>query len=113
LANPSGFEVLTDAHNVFLSIGAQCGIAGLAGLTALVAFVIARTPWRAGLQDQRLPQLLLGAAFVNVFVYQGLGGSFEDTRHIWVLLGLFMAADRIEFSRADGNNRTADAPSPC
>ena len=113
LANPSGFEVLTDAHNVFLSIGAQCGIAGLAGLTALVAFVIARTPWRAGLQDQRLPQLLLGAAFLDVFVYQGLGGSFEDTRHIWVLLGLFMAADRIEFSRADGNNRTADAPSPC
>jgi O-antigen ligase len=113
LANPTGFEVLTDSHNIFLSIAAQCGLAGLAGLAALLAFVIARTPWSAGIRGKQLPQLVLGATFLDVFVYQGLGGSFEDTRHIWVLLGLFMAANRIELSRGDESNRRAGAPSPC
>ena len=26
---------------------------------------------------------------------QGLGGSFEDARHLWVLFGLLLAAERI------------------
>jgi O-antigen ligase len=110
---PAGHEVLTDAHNVFLSIGAQCGVVGLVGLCALIALVVVRTPWYAGLHGKQLPQFLLGAAFLDVLVYQGLGGSFEDTRDIWVLLGLLTAASGINFSRADESNRTADAPLPC
>jgi len=112
LATPSTYEVLTDAHNVFLSIGAQCGLAGLAGLAALIAFVVGRTPWSAGLRGKQLPQLLLGATFLDVFVYQGLGGSFEDARHIWVLLGLLMAASRLELRPPDGNSRRPVEPSP-
>lgn len=108
-ANPSGFQVLTDAHNLFLSIAAQCGLIGLIGLAAIIAFVIARMA-RPSIGNS-LICFLLGAAFLDVFVYQGLGGSFEDTRHIWVLLGLFMAASRIDFSRAGGNSRTTAAPS--
>jgi O-antigen ligase len=109
---PSGLEVLTDAHNVFLSIAAQCGLVGLAGLFALIALAVVRTPWSAGFRGKQVPQFILGATFLDVFVYQGLGGSFEDTRYIWLLLGLLIAANGIDFSRADGSNRTAGAPSP-
>jgi putative inorganic carbon (hco3(-)) transporter len=111
-ANPSGFEVLTDAHNVFLSIAAQCGVAGLVGMAAIIGFVIARTPWSAAAHETQLRVFLLGAAFLNVFAYQGLGGAFEDTRHIWLLLGLFIAATRLPLTRADGSNRRAGEPSP-
>jgi O-antigen ligase len=110
-ASPSGYEVLTDAHNLFLSIAAQCGLVGLIGLAAIISFVAARTrpaPGRSGPVC-----FILGATFLDVFVYQGLGGSFEDARHIWVLLGLLIAAAQIHFSRADGNSRKAAAPLPC
>jgi O-antigen ligase len=108
--NPSGeLEELTDAHNIFLSIGAQCGIAGLAGLAAIIR-AGSRTMAMVRCRDFR--RLLLSATFLDVFVYQGLGGSFEDTRHIWVLLGLLIAASRAELSCPDENNRTPAEPSP-
>ncbi|MES2120718.1 MAG: O-antigen ligase family protein [Pseudomonadota bacterium] len=111
LSFPGERNVLTDAHNIFLSIGAQCGVVGLAGLAVLLWFVIRRTPWSAALRGEHLPLFVLGATFLDVFVYQGLGGSFEDTRHVWALLGLFIAAARLDLSRAGENNRRADAPS--
>jgi O-antigen ligase len=110
-ASPSGYEVLTDAHNLFLSIAAQCGLVGLIGLAAIISFVAARTRPARGSSGPVC--FILGATFLDVFVYQGLGGSFEDTRHIWVLLGLLIAAAQIHFSRADGNSRKAAAPLPC
>jgi len=106
-AAPMGMQTLTDAHNVFLSIGAQCGVIGLIGLGAVLLF--ATGLMRRGGSEVTL---LLGAAFLDVLAYQGLGGSFEDSRHIWLLLGFLIAASRIDFSRADGNNRRAGAPSP-
>jgi O-antigen ligase len=106
-AAPMGMQTLTDAHNVFLSIGAQCGIIGLIGLGAVLAF--ATGLMRRGGSEVTL---LLGAAFLDVLAYQGLGGSFEDSRHIWLLLGFLIATSRLDFSRADGKNRTAGAPSP-
>jgi hypothetical protein len=30
----------------------------------------------------------LGLAFIGAFCFQGLIGSYEDARHLWVLLGL-------------------------
>ena len=110
-ASPSGYEVLTDAHNLFLSIAAQCGLVGLIGLAAIISFVAARTRPARGSSGPVC--FILGATFLDVFVYQGLGGSFEDTRHIWVLLGLLIATAQIHFSRADGNSRKAAAPLPC
>jgi len=111
--NPSGFlEQLSDAHNIFLSIAAQCGIAGLLGLGVVIWAAIRRTPWPVGPDPAELSHFLLGATFLDVFVYQGLGGSFEDTRHIWVLLGLLIAASRPELSHPDGNNHRPAEPSP-
>jgi putative inorganic carbon (hco3(-)) transporter len=111
--SPSGFEVLTDAHNIFLSIGAQCGLVGLIGLGAIIQLANARTPSPQAPGAGSLVKFTLGAAFLDVFVYQGLGGSFEDTRHIWVLLGLLIAASRIDFSPVGGNSRKAGEPSSC
>lgn len=94
--NPNGFELLTDAHNIFLSIAVQCGIVGLVGLAAIVTIIVPGlrpVGSRAG-----MARLVLCATFADVLLYQGLGGSFEDTRHIWLLLGLCIAAARIRFT---------------
>jgi putative inorganic carbon (hco3(-)) transporter len=105
--NPSGYvEDLADAHNVFLSIAAQTGIVGLIGLAALLAFVARHS-------RGTLRTVVLGITVLDVLAYQGLGGSFEDTRHIWLLIGLFIAARRLDVSRADGSSRRAGAPSRC
>lgn len=96
--DPEGnLQRLTDAHNMFLNIAVQCGIAGLAALVALVVYALRRTaPFRLLPGDANVARLALGFAFLNGFVYQGLGGSFEDARHLWVLFGLLLASGRIE-----------------
>jgi len=105
--DPSGnLQQLTDAHNVFLSIGAQAGVIGLAGLTLLIIY--ATRLIAAG----KAASTILGLTFLNAFFYQGLGGSFEDARHLWVLFGLVAATASLDFTPADGNNRRAGAPSP-
>ena len=105
--DPSGnLQELTDAHNVILSIAAQAGLIGLAGLAILMTY--AGRLVIAGTTATRI----LGFTFLNAFVYQGFGGSFEDARHLWVLLGLMVAAASLELTPAGGNNRRAGAPSP-
>lgn len=93
---PSGkHHLLTDAHNMFLNLAAQAGLAGLAALLLLIVHVARRIgPLR--LRPGRELSLLLGLAWLNAFVYQGLTGSYEDARHLWLLLGLFLASRRIE-----------------
>jgi O-antigen ligase len=90
-------QLLLDAHNSFLSLAAQCGLAGVAALLLLLAFC-----WRRTLPLSLLPgnanvaRLALGLAFLNGLAYQGLGGSFEDARHLWIAFGLFLASVRLE-----------------
>jgi hypothetical protein len=35
----------------------------------------------------------LGLAFISAFFYQGIGGSYEDARHLWVLIGFFLISE--------------------
>jgi O-antigen ligase len=95
--DPSGLlQTLTDAHNTFLNIAAQAGLVGVAALIILLIGVIRRTrPWRLAPEPDAVVRLGLGLSFLVAFFYEGLGGSFEDARHLWVLLGLFIAASRI------------------
>lgn len=95
-ASPSGnLQTLSDAHNGFLNLAAQCGIVGLAAFIALLAHVARRSgPWR--LAPGNAARLLLGFTFLNGMAYQGLSGSFEDARHLWAVLGLWLVACRIE-----------------
>jgi O-antigen ligase len=91
-----GVEQLTDAHNTGLSILAQQGIAG--GITFLV--LTAGLLWpltRAGSFAARKRGLFLALAYAFAFgvLYPSLSGSFEDTRHIWVLMGLLAVAPNL------------------
>jgi len=112
-SDPSGnVQHLTDAHNVILSIAAQTGLAGMAGLAILLGHV-ARVTFSSGKGGRDPTVLGLGLTFLNAFLYQGLTGAFEDTRHLWVLLGLVAAAARLPASHAGGKNRRSAGPSPC
>jgi O-antigen ligase len=82
---------LTDPHNVWLSVSVQSGLVGLASFVMLVAYVwwCAR-PLPSDASRTGLTKLALRGAFVSVLLYQGLSGSFEDARHVWVLMGLMV-----------------------
>jgi O-antigen ligase len=88
-----GMESLTDAHNVWLSVLAQQGIAGFAAFV-LVVWYSARRPGPLVVDGPPLAILRTGLhlAIVGGFLYASLSGSFESTRHVWVLLGLAAAA---------------------
>ncbi|HEX4738654.1 MAG TPA: O-antigen ligase family protein [Allosphingosinicella sp.] len=86
--------VLRDAHNVFLSVTAQEGIFGLAAILAILAFIARRTaPLRLD-GDAAVFRVATGLALLGALAYQGLSGSFEDSRFLWLLMGLFLIALR-------------------
>ena len=85
-------SLLTDAHNVFLNVGAQSGLFAAAAIFALCIFVLIPVFGPNG-----EVHLWLMAAFAASFIIQGLTGSFEDARHLWVLIGLIIAVGH--FSR--------------
>jgi O-antigen ligase len=86
-------QVLTDAHNVWLSVALQAGVLGLAAFVALVAYVWRRArPLPGDGSQSSVLKLSLRCALVAALFYQGLTGSFEETRHLWVLMGLMVAA---------------------
>jgi len=79
---------MSDPHNVWLSVGAQTGILGVAALLALILYSRRRTPSRLpGLRDA------LKTALVGAWLVHGLSGSLEDSRHLWVLLGMLAATE--------------------
>jgi putative inorganic carbon (hco3(-)) transporter len=89
-------SLLVDAHNTFLSLAAQAGIVGLAAIVILVGTVL-----KTGFSDRSeskwgILRFAFVIAFSAAFVFDGLTGSFEDTRHLWVLIGLIIAARKIE-----------------
>lgn len=98
---PSGERhVLTDAHNVFLNIAMHNGLVGLAAVLALIVFVVRQMrPLR--FTEASTIRLGLGFAWLNAFAYQGLTGSYEDARHLWLLFGLLLVAIRFERSVDD------------
>lgn len=95
--NPSGeLESSVDAHNAFLSIAVQCGIIGLVALMLLMAEMVRRgLPLRLDLGAAATIRAGLAIGLATAFMYEGLGGSFEDARHLWVAFGLLIASDRI------------------
>lgn len=102
-------EVLTDAHNTWLSVMAQNGILGLAALIWIVAVLI-RT--RRPVSEAALTLTHAAAlALLGGFLAQSLTGSFENQRYVWVAAGLLAAAPRLRDDRAlqpIGASRVAD-----
>ncbi len=96
--SPSGeLQELRDAHNSFLNIAVQAGVIGLAALTAIVVYVLRHSlPLRIVPRQSNVARVALGVAFLIAFAYDGIGGAFEDARHLWVLFGLFLAARALD-----------------
>jgi O-antigen ligase len=89
-------SVLTDAHNYLLNVAAQNGIAGLIAIVVLTIFIIRRAfPAQSVKSSSSTILIGLTMAFFCSFFYQGLTGSFEEARHLWVLIGLILSADRL------------------
>ena len=108
---PSGdLEQHHDAHNVFLSIAVQTGIVGLAALLALIALICRLTlPLRMSGSYVGVLRLAIGLGLLNGLVYQGLGGSFEDSRHLWAAFGLLLASERLDRIALGGWNSNSHA----
>ena len=106
---PSGYlETLTDAHNVFLSIAVQCGAVGLAAFLLLLVHVVRRTlPLRLEADPASIVRVGIGIGLIVGLAYEGLGGSFEDARHLWVALGLLLASDRISARAVESRRQIA------
>lgn len=84
---------LTDAHNLWLSIAGQEGVFGLIAFLSIVFFLCRRlVTLRADSVSGKAISIGLGIAFIGAVLYQGLSGSFEDARHLWVLMGLIVSA---------------------
>ena len=82
-------QLLLDAHNIWLNILVQTGLFGLISFVLLSVFLTLKCRFRfESLSELNLIHLALSCAFVGAFLYQGLSGSFEDARHLWVLFGM-------------------------
>jgi O-antigen ligase len=86
--SPNSHQELGDAHQLWLSIFVQQGMIGLVGIISLMGWLLYKSiPLKLDTNISAL-KAVFGLAFIGAFCYQGLSGSFEDTRHLWVMLGL-------------------------
>ncbi|HEX2764905.1 MAG TPA: hypothetical protein VHM92_13820 [Allosphingosinicella sp.] len=92
--NPAGhLYTLSDAHNVFLNLGVQTGLPGILALVLIISFVARKVfPLPRRIEGSAAIRLGLGLGWLNAFAVQGLVGSFEDARFLWLLFGLFLAS---------------------
>ncbi len=86
---------LRDAHQLWLNVAAQEGIFGLAAITAItVYFFLYCFPPTFDGTEKKVVQTGLAIAFLSAFVFQGLFGSFENARHLWILFGLILSVEK-------------------
>lgn len=82
-------QTLRDAHNIPLNVAGQSGLIGLS-VFSLMMIYLARFIGKYSRHDDTV--FALSLAFIGAFFYQGLTGSFEDARHIWILVGFLVAS---------------------
>lgn len=94
--NPSGvLEDLRDGHNTILNVSAQSGILGFVAILIINIYLLVKIFSFKEINSQSgLLYNCFGIAILSAFIYQGLSGSYEETRHLWVLCGLFLAMDK-------------------
>lgn len=84
-----GTQRLRDAHNLFLNVAAESGIGAVVALTLFgIWLTVSGFGNRGESKGREVVATGLSIAFAGAFFYQGLTGSFEDARHLWVLAGL-------------------------
>ena len=95
--SPSGMQMLTDAHQTAISVLANGGIFTFTVFAGLVIYVL-RSVRRVSITTNEIGAIRVAlwlALFSGLFI-QGFVGSFEDARHLWVLMGLIIAAERVD-----------------
>ena len=89
-------QVLRDAHQAWLNVFGQAGLVGVAAFTLLCLGVLRSCKFDPGFGTQtEWVRFGLSTGFVGAFLFQNLFGSFEDARHLWVLIGLLPAAQAL------------------
>ena len=84
---------LGDAHNMWLNVLGQTGLFGLAAFILMLGYFLKRCSFTFRDDNEwHYVRVALSCAFVGAFLYQGIAGSFEDARHLWVLVGLLAAS---------------------
>jgi O-antigen ligase len=102
--NPSGrLEILSDAHQMWLNVAGQTGIFGFFALCFLCLFFVRQANVFSFDSEKSTLQTSLGIAFLSAFLYQGLTGSYEDARHLWVLIGLLASVSENDFPKLPEN----------
>jgi putative inorganic carbon (hco3(-)) transporter len=100
-------QVLLDAHNTYLNIAAQAGLIGVVSFAFLIYWVMRSSHWSpVGSDTNRRVHFALSTAFGGAFLYQGMAGSFEDARHLWVLIGMIVAVSGIANPKTAGEKET-------
>jgi O-antigen ligase len=95
-------QILLDAHNVFLNVLGQEGLLGLISFLALNIYLLTRCRFKAeSLNEHNLIHSAFSAIFLGAFLDQGLTGSFEDARHLWILFGLLVGISKTVISESD------------
>ncbi len=99
--DPSGNrQLLTDAHNTYLSTLGETGLLGFLSFMAIASLVtLSLFRWVPKGNTEMTIRLCLLLALADAFFYQSLTGSYEDTRHLWLLFGIATAVShRSSFS---------------
>lgn len=89
---------LMDGHNAWLNIIGQSGILGVVAFLALLLGLTRGVVWKRP-SDTPLRLFWLRAitgSLVGAFAYHALVGSFEEARHLWLVLGLGVAVARLD-----------------
>ena len=91
--DPSGNnQLLTDAHNTYISVLGETGLVGFITFFSIVGFILYGLRQRDSESEfYGIVKLCLLLAFADAFFYQSLTGSYEDARHLWALFGLSAA----------------------
>lgn len=90
-------QFLTDAHQMWLNVAAQEGLFGVFAITFLGIYLLKRgSPFN--FKDKKsILRTGLAIGFLSTFFYQGLTGSYEDARHLWILIGFLGAVTEDNF----------------
>ncbi len=79
---------------MFLSFAVQTGVVGLVAMLAIIAFVASKLKAPLARSPADVITFGLAIAWLSGFALQGLVGSFEDARHLWIIFGLLLTASR-------------------
>ena len=96
-----GKQHLTDAHDLYLNVAGESGLPALIAILALAIWLQTRILRAFRMPGRRSLALAAGTAFFIAFFYQGITGSFEDARHLWVLIGICAAVSNPDFGGAE------------